>query len=102
MTVYLLHFNQPLAHGVSPLGNAMQTQHYIGFTNDLVGRIMDHAEGRGARLMQVIAERGIDFKLARVWDGQDRKFERKVKNYKKARMLCPVCSSDKALERGPQ
>lgn len=97
--VYLLHFNEPLAHGVSPAGNPMTTQHYIGFTHDLVGRMLDHAEGRGARLMQVVAERGIDFKLARVWDGKGRPFERRVKNYKNAQKLCPVCSPGKALGR---
>lgn len=80
----------------------MQTQHYVGYTKNLVGRMLDHADGHGARLMQVVAERGIDFKLARVWDGKDRQFERKVKNYKKARMLCPVCCPEKALGRGPQ
>lgn len=99
MTVYLLHFKQPLAHGKSPAGNPMVTQHYVGFTDDLIGRLLAHAEGRGARLLQVIQERGIGFQLARTWDGGTRKLERKIKNCKNTRRLCPVCNPDRALGR---
>lgn len=65
--------------------------HYIGFTTDLVGRVMEHAEGHGARFTQVCHERGIGFALARTWDGAGKQVERRLKKYKKARRLCPVC-----------
>ncbi len=92
--VYLVHINVPLAHGVSKAGNPMTTQHYLGYTSDLVGRMMDHADGRGARLLQVCNERGIRWQLARIWEGAGRKFERHLKNYKNSARLCPVCSPD--------
>ncbi len=93
-TVYLLHLKTPMPRGVNANGKALQANHYIGFTNDLVGRLLEHAEGRGARFMQVCKERGIDFCLARVWEGQGatRHFERRLKNYKKPSRFCPVCN----------
>jgi predicted GIY-YIG superfamily endonuclease len=92
--VYLLHLNTPLERGKSKGGKALTAGHYLGFTTDLVDRIMAHAEGRGARFMQVCVERGIDFKLARTWEGKDatRGFERKLKNQKNAVRLCPICN----------
>lgn len=98
MTVYLLHFHGALQRGISPTGTPLEANHYIGFTDDLVGRVMQHAEGQGARFTQVCHERGIDFALARTWDGAGRRLERRLKNYKKARLLCPICSAD-ALRR---
>ncbi len=100
MTVYLLHYKQPISRGVSPTGKALEANHYIGFTNDLIQRILEHAEGHGARFTQVCHEREIDFALARTWEGKgaDRSFERRLKNYKKARRLCPICDPG-ALER---
>lgn len=115
MTVYLLHFDQPLPRGVSRKGTPLQAAHYIGWTDDLVGRILDHSEttweslpepvitddskkitgithGKGATLMGVANARGIQWRLARTWDGADRTFERTLKNYKNAPKLCPVCN----------
>ena len=93
MTVYLIHLDQPLPRGVSAKGTALQAGHYIGWTEDLVGRMMDHSEGRGARFTQVCVERGINFRLARTWDGMSRSFERMLKTkIKNAPWLCPVCT----------
>lgn len=93
MTVYLLHLDRPLPRGISPSGTHLVAGHYIGFTEDLVGRMMDHSEGRGARFTQVCVERGIDFRLARTWDGMSRSFERMLKTkFKNGRLLCPVCT----------
>ena len=94
MTVYLLHFHGALQRGIHPNGTVLGANHYIGFTEDLVGRVMQHAEGHGARFTQVCHERGIDFALARTWDGAGRCLERRLKRYKKARLLCPVCDPD--------
>lgn len=91
MTVYLLHFHGALQRGVSPTGTLLEANHYIGFTHDLVGRVMEHAEGHGARFTQVCHERGIDFALARIWEGADKQTERRLKKYKKAHRLCPIC-----------
>lgn len=82
--VYLLHFHQP----ISPNHTA---QHYLGFAYDLERRIQQHRQGRGARLCEVAAERGIDFTLARVWIG-DRCLERQLKRRKSSPRLCPFCS----------
>ena len=100
MTVYLLHHKQLIPRGVSPTGTALEASDYIGFTDDLIRRVLDHAEGHGARFTQVCHEREIDFALARTWEGKgaDRYFERRLKNYKKAHRLCPICDP-RALER---
>ena len=80
--VYLIHFSEKLHHA----------QHYIGYVEyDLLQRIALHRASRGARLLAALNERGIDWKVVRVWRGADRHFERKLKNYKKARCFCPVC-----------
>jgi predicted GIY-YIG superfamily endonuclease len=79
--VYLLHFAKPYKHA----------RHYIGFTEDLDKRITDHLCGQGARLMEVITEAGIEWKVARTWQG-DRNFERYLKNRKDAPKLCPICN----------
>ncbi len=46
---------------------------------------------RGARLLEVIAAAGIGWNLARLWPAGDRLLERRLKNWKKAWVLCPVC-----------
>jgi predicted GIY-YIG superfamily endonuclease len=91
MIVYLLHFNRKLAH----------SQHYIGFTENLDKRLTDHLCGQGARLMEVCFERGIEWKLARTWQG-DRNFERWLKRKKGAAWFCPVCAGAKALNRAKE
>jgi predicted GIY-YIG superfamily endonuclease len=83
-TVYLLHFD-------APVGNERhRAQHYLGSTSDLPGRLEAHRAGRSARLLEVLHERGIGFACVRTWPG-GRSEERRLKNRKKARALCPVC-----------
>jgi len=89
--VYLIHFEKKLAHA----------QHYIGYSHDIDGRMNAHKKGRGARLMTVIREKGIDWELARTWVA-DRNFERSLKNRKNAPSLCPICSGAAAWERAKQ
>lgn len=80
--VYLIHFSQKLHHA----------QHYIGFVeSDLGSRIALHKAGRGAKLLAAINELKIEWQVVRIWREADRLFERKLKNYKKARCFCPVC-----------
>lgn len=94
MTVYLLHLKTPLPRGISRCGTPLQAGHYIGFADDLVERILKHADGHGARFTQVCVERGIDWQLARTWEGgqADRRFERRLKNGKWGPRLCPICN----------
>ena len=81
-TVYLIHFDTPYK----------RARHYIGWTADLDARLKAHRTGHGARLMEVIAEAGITWQLARTWDG-GRTRERAIKNRKNAPRLCPLCTS---------
>ena len=82
-TVYLLHFDRPLAHA----------RHYVGWSADLPKRIEQHRRGlSGARLMAAVKDAGIGFRVARVWDG-DRAFERRIKNRHATPRLCPVCQA---------
>jgi predicted GIY-YIG superfamily endonuclease len=80
-TIYLLHFSEPYKHAA----------HYIGFTTDLQSRLDAHANGTGARLLEVITAAGLSFSLARTWNGT-RKTERSLKNRKEAPTLCPICN----------
>jgi|SRR5579884_2424 len=85
MAVYLLHFDRPHPRGRRP-------RHYLGWTDNLPQRLAEHRSGRSrARLMEVIADAGIGWTVARVWPSGDRRLERRLKNWKKARVLCPCC-----------
>jgi len=80
--VYLLHFSEPIAHA----------QHYIGWAKDFENRLDHHCNGTGARLTQVAVERGIEIIVACIWDGKDKSFERRLKNQKNGRRMCPICN----------
>lgn len=88
-TVYLIHFNKAYRHA----------RHYIGFTTNLDKRITDHLCGMGARLMEVITNAGIEWRVARTWKG-DRRLERRLKGWHNAALLCPLCSGKAAMSRG--
>jgi hypothetical protein len=85
--VYLLHFDRPIGDTSNPRGFAA---HYTGWTLDLPGRLQAHAAGRGARLMEVVGEAGINWQLARVWPGT-RTRERSLKGSGGAARRCPIC-----------
>jgi hypothetical protein len=84
--VYLLHFDRPIGDLGNPRGFA---SHYTGWTMDLPARLVDHANGRGARLLQVVGELGIGWQLARIWTGT-RARERSLKQ-RGATRRCPAC-----------
>lgn len=84
---YLLHFDAPLGNLDNPRG---QAQHYLGHADRLDRRALQHLTGRGAKITQALHQRGIGFCIARTWPGS-RSFERKLKNRKNARKLCPIC-----------
>jgi predicted GIY-YIG superfamily endonuclease len=78
--VYLLHFDRPYVHAA----------HYTGWTADLHQRLNQHAAGRGARLLAVINDAGIGWRLARTWPGT-RATERALKRQGSASRRCPLC-----------
>lgn len=89
--VYLICFEKPYKHA----------KHYIGFCEDgnLEQRLKRHKQGNGARLLQVITENKIKFKVTRTWENVTRDFERKLKNRKKSSQLCPLCKGGKTCRK---
>jgi hypothetical protein len=106
---YLIHFKEKFG----------QAGHYTGSADDIAERINDHLltmstppdpgevkwhkDGPGAKLMGVINYHFIEWSLERVWTGRPnfRVFEAELKNYKNARLLCPICSGAAAYRRMP-
>lgn len=81
--VYLIHFEKKYFHA----------QHYIGFVyNDLDKRIKRHKRNRGAKLLKALNKANIKWHVVRVWDDADKEFERKLKNKKNSKTLCPLCN----------
>ncbi|PZS30208.1 MAG: endonuclease [Pseudonocardiales bacterium] len=78
--VYLLHFDQPYKHA----------KHYLGWASDLDARVAEHGHAHGARLISVIAEHGITWRLARTRPGT-RHRERQLKRQGGKSRLCPLC-----------
>lgn len=88
MTVYLLHIYPPLKHA----------RHYIGFTTDDTPdrtnrRIVQHIKGlkKSSPLIRAAIAQGSKLKVAYIWVGADRNFERKLKNRADATRWCPCC-----------
>lgn len=79
-TVYLLHFAYPYRH----------PRHYLGYADHPEQRLARHRTGTGARLLEVISEAGIDWRLARTWSGT-RTLERRLKIWHSGVRLCPIC-----------
>ena len=89
-TIYLIHFNRAYKHA----------RHYLGYSEHLDKRITDHLCGMGARLMEVVTQAGIEWRVSRTWPG-DRRLERHLKNRKDAPRLCPTCNP-KAFNRAKE
>jgi predicted GIY-YIG superfamily endonuclease len=81
--VYLVHFDRSYKHA----------RHYIGFSTAPAERLAVHKNGNGARLLEVVSEAGIDYQIVRTWGG-DRHRERRLKNQKNAKRLCPLCNPE--------
>jgi len=79
--VYLIHFETPYHHA----------RHYIGYSPNIEERIKKHRAGNGARLMEVVNEAKIAWRVAFIWPNADRAFERKLKDRHGAGKLCPIC-----------
>ena len=87
-TVYLVHCERPLAHA----------QHYLGYTANLPRRIEQHRKGTGAKLLRAFNRLGISWDVVRTWTGGP-DLERKLKNQKNSRALCPVCMQQRFCQR---
>jgi predicted GIY-YIG superfamily endonuclease len=103
-TVYLVHLDVPLGEPQTAAAREERhlpprktdkphrAQHYIGWTLCLSQRMQEHRTGRGSRMLAAATAAGIAFRVARQWPGGDRSLERRLKNYKNARDLCPICN----------
>jgi predicted GIY-YIG superfamily endonuclease len=85
---YLLHFETPYKHA----------RHYLGSTQNLQARLMQHQSGTGARLMEVITQAGIRWHVARTWEG-GRDVEQILKTQKNSPRLCPTCQQQRLTNR---
>lgn len=83
--VYLIHFHEKYRHA----------QHYLGSTGCLDARLARHKSGNGARLMEVIAQHGITWQLARLWHCETlqeaHELERRLKRWSGSAQFCPIC-----------
>jgi predicted GIY-YIG superfamily endonuclease len=84
-TVYLLHFDQRYVHA----------GHYTGWAEHLDQRLAQHQRGTGARLVEVITQAGIGFRVARLWPGASKAQERSLKNSGGASRYCPICRDER-------
>lgn len=92
-TVYLLHLERPL-EGARNQHGAPSAGHYLGWTasRSPSRRVGLHKRGQsGSKYMREALREGIGFTLARVWEGVDRHFERRLKLRKASSRMCPVC-----------
>lgn len=99
VTCYLLHFSEPIGDTNNPHGYA---QHYIGSTvRDVQERLKEHNRGDRdfCKITAAAIESGHDIWLVRTWDDVPDTYERRLKRYKKARKLCPICAGHAALRR---
>jgi len=81
--VYLIHLDKPLAHA----------RHYVGFAYFPLRRFSHHLNGSGSRMLAACIERGITFRLARVWRKRTRRFERRMKKraFGSLQQYCKFC-----------
>lgn len=92
--IYLLHFHERLG---TPQHSA---QHYLGWVKGskrtVHDRLQEHRAGTGARITAACNEKGIPYDLVQCFPG-DRNLERRIKNRKNLKRLCPVCSNMKKI-----
>ncbi len=99
MAVYLLHASGTIG-SENKYGKA---QHYIGWARISVEkRLAEHVNGQGASITAAFVAQGHTLEVARAWPDGDRSLERRLKNRKNAKLLCPICSGEHALERGKE
>lgn len=87
--VYLLHFAEPYRHA----------RHYLGWSQDIDARYVQHVTGHGSALVAAVRRKGIDVSIVARWEGRGRTFESYLKRqHKNIARLCPLCR-ERALEQ---
>lgn len=89
--VYLIHLDRRLGHA----------GHYIGWSQDPAWRLVYHARGQGANFMRCVGEAGISWRVAQVFTGVDRYFERWLKDHGGASKYCPICAGRTVITAAP-
>jgi len=84
---YLLCFHPGLPRGAQPGASC----HYLGWADNVDGRVHLHLAGRASPLVRAAVAAGLGVALTRVWPGADRTFEAELKRRKEATRLCPAC-----------
>lgn len=70
-----------------------KAKHYIGYTRlSAYRRLLTHRAGAGSKMLAAANEKGITYRISRVYTGKDRAFERWLKNKKKIALFCPICN----------
>lgn len=92
-SIYLLHLEPPYRHA----------RHYLGWAKrDVTRRVGEHLSGQGSPLVRAAVGAGGSVLLARVWMGQGRSQERRLKSKGTAR-YCPFCGGTRVgLEHEPK
>ncbi len=99
--VYLLHLE---GRGL-PVAQGRVARHYIGWSGSMYSlplRISHHRAGTGASVCRAYAQVG-DLVLARIWHGETRAYERRLKRTKHAPRYCPLCAVEegRGFDLGP-
>jgi hypothetical protein len=84
--VYLLEFSKPIG------STKHSARYYIGWAKDSIyKRVQQHrkATERSAAITRAAVRDGAKLKVVRVWLGETRDFERKLKNRKNHKALVP-------------
>ena len=79
--VYVIHLEQPLGHA----------RHYIGYADNIARRVQEHLDCRGGRLLCAAVRKDIPFEVVRIYPGEGRSFEKRLKLSKVGGRYCPVC-----------
>lgn len=92
--VYLIHFDEARAHA----------RHYLGSSTRPLERLADHANGKGARLTEVLFEDQQGWTVAALFQPKNpddlRKIESSAKRQKNACKYCPICSKNPIAPKG--
>lgn len=92
--VYLICFDKLFGTPDKRADFQPRVRHYLGYADDLDRRIAEHKAGAGSHLTRAAVKAGIELRVAQVWPGADRSFERALKNQKNAKRFCPLCGCE--------
>jgi predicted GIY-YIG superfamily endonuclease len=90
--IYLLHYSGQTAQG---------RRHYLGWTDDLERRYVEHRRGYGCRETSNAVAQGLKLTLAQTWRGTPRLEMRLRKWFRRHREnfdgICPFCGGGEGL-----